>query len=73
MNRAAKIEMLEEVFLTNTDTPLRRIAEPIQCIVNLSDGRFTVFGKKLTEAEFDEAIKGKEVQRIINLGNGIKP
>jgi hypothetical protein len=73
MNRAAKIEMLEEVFLTNTDAPLRRIAESIKVIVNLSDGTFTVFGKKLTVAEFIEATKGKEVQRIINLGNGIKP
>jgi hypothetical protein len=73
MVRNEKIKALEEVFLTNTDTPLRRIAEPIQCIVNLSDGRFTVFGKKLTEAEFIEATQGKEVQRIIHLGNGIKP
>jgi hypothetical protein len=73
MLRKEKIKALEEVFSTNTDTPLRRIAEPIQCIVNLSDGTFTVFGKKLTEAEFLEATKVKEVQRIINLGKGMKP
>jgi hypothetical protein len=73
MNRSDKIKMLEQVFTTSDDTPLRRIAEPIQCIINLSDGTFTVFGKKLTESEFKKATKGKEVRRIINLGKGIKP
>jgi hypothetical protein len=73
MNRSDKIKMLEQVFTTSDDTSLRRIAEPIKVSVNLSDGTFTLFGKKLTEAEFLEATKGKEVQRIINLGNGIKP
>jgi hypothetical protein len=73
MNRSDKIKMLEQVFTTSDDTPLRRIAEPIKVSVNLSDGSFTAFGKKLTESEFIEATKGKEVQRIINLGKGKRP
>jgi hypothetical protein len=73
MKRSDKIKVLEQVFTTSDNTPLRRVVEPLQVSVNLSDGTFTVFGKKLTESEFKEATKGKEVQQIINLGKGKRP
>ena len=81
MQRIDKIKALEQVFKTSTVSALNKISQPIGgCTINLSDGTFTVMdgithliGKKLSYEQFNEAIKGREVKPILNLGNGIKP